>query len=78
MLIVPENHRKTGETMTTKQRRKGIAMDKLLIRGGARLSGEVRISGAKNSALPILAGSILAGAPVHITIFNFNACTERF
>src|SRR5690606_19503468 len=39
-------------------------MDKLEIRGGARLDGEVRISGAKNSALPILAGTLLAGAPV--------------
>ncbi len=39
-------------------------MDKLEIRGGARLDGEVRISGAKNSALPILAGTLLAGGPV--------------
>ncbi len=35
-------------------------MDKLLIEGGNRLSGEVRISGAKNAALPILAGTLLA------------------
>lgn len=39
-------------------------MDKLEIRGGAPLEGEVRISGAKNAALPILAGTLLAGAPV--------------
>ena len=39
-------------------------MDKLEIRGGHRLEGEVRISGAKNSALPILAGTLLAGGPV--------------
>ena len=39
-------------------------MDKLEIRGGHRLDGEVRISGAKNSALPILAGTLLAGGPV--------------
>ena len=41
-------------------------MDKLLIEGGARLSGQVRISGAKNAALPILAGTLLATEPVTI------------
>ncbi|MEA3638788.1 MAG: UDP-N-acetylglucosamine 1-carboxyvinyltransferase [Lamprobacter sp.] len=35
-------------------------MDKLLISGGARLDGEVRASGAKNAALPIMAGTLLA------------------
>jgi len=41
-------------------------LDKLLIEGGARLSGQVRISGAKNAALPILAGTLLATEPVTI------------
>ena len=41
-------------------------MDKLSIRGGAALSGTVRISGAKNAALPILAGTLLATRPVTI------------
>jgi UDP-N-acetylglucosamine 1-carboxyvinyltransferase len=36
-------------------------VDKIVIRGGARLKGEVRISGAKNAALPILASAILSG-----------------
>ncbi len=36
-------------------------MDKIVIRGGARLRGEVRVSGAKNAALPILASAILSG-----------------
>jgi len=35
-------------------------MDKLLITGGVRLDGEVRASGAKNAALPILAAALLA------------------
>ena len=35
-------------------------MDKLLIHGGVSLNGEIRIAGAKNSALPILAASLLA------------------
>ena len=39
-------------------------MDKLQIRGGVPLDGEVRISGAKNAALPILAGALLADGPV--------------
>ena len=41
-------------------------MDKLLIRGGAPLEGEVRISGAKNAALPILAAALLPEEPVRI------------
>ncbi len=41
-------------------------MDKLKITGGAQLSGELRISGAKNAALPILAATILADIPVNI------------
>ncbi|NOQ35167.1 MAG: UDP-N-acetylglucosamine 1-carboxyvinyltransferase [Methylococcaceae bacterium] len=41
-------------------------MDKLKITGGAQLSGELRISGAKNAALPILAATILADTPVNI------------
>ena len=36
-------------------------MDKLVITGNGALSGEVRISGAKNAALPILAATLLAG-----------------
>jgi UDP-N-acetylglucosamine 1-carboxyvinyltransferase len=41
-------------------------MDKLQIRGGTPLEGEVRISGAKNAALPILAGTLLADGPVSV------------
>ena len=41
-------------------------MDKLLITGGGPLSGELRISGAKNAALPILAATILSECPVSI------------
>ena len=41
-------------------------MDKLIITGGEPLTGEVRISGAKNSALPILAATLLASEPVTI------------
>jgi len=39
-------------------------LDRLEIRGGRALDGEVIISGAKNAALPILAGTLLADAPV--------------
>lgn len=41
-------------------------MDKLIITGGARLSGELRISGAKNAALPILAATLLSESPVSV------------
>jgi UDP-N-acetylglucosamine 1-carboxyvinyltransferase len=44
--------------------RAGVSMDKLQIHGGTRLEGEVRISGAKNATLPILAGAMLAQDPV--------------
>lgn len=42
------------------------AMDKLIIKGGAPVSGEIRISGAKNSALPIIAATLLAETPITI------------
>ncbi|MHB1947829.1 MAG: UDP-N-acetylglucosamine 1-carboxyvinyltransferase [Gammaproteobacteria bacterium] len=41
-------------------------MDKLIIHGNVPLSGEIRISGAKNAALPILAASLLSPAKVQI------------
>ena len=42
-------------------------MDKLLIHGGSRLAGEVRISGAKNAALPIMCAALLSAAPLRLT-----------
>lgn len=42
-------------------------MDRLLIRGGIRLDGELRASGAKNSALKMLAAALLADGPVKIS-----------
>jgi UDP-N-acetylglucosamine 1-carboxyvinyltransferase len=41
-------------------------MDKLQITGGVRLDGEIRVSGAKNATLPVLAASLLADGPVNI------------
>jgi UDP-N-acetylglucosamine 1-carboxyvinyltransferase len=41
-------------------------MDKLIINGNIPLQGEIRISGAKNAALPIIAASLLTPAPVRI------------
>jgi len=41
-------------------------MDKFIIKGGKKLSGKVEINGSKNSTLPIMAGSILAGDIVKI------------
>ncbi|MDJ0807315.1 MAG: UDP-N-acetylglucosamine 1-carboxyvinyltransferase [Gammaproteobacteria bacterium] len=42
-------------------------MDKLIIKGGNSLSGEVRIAGAKNAALPILAATLLADGPMMVS-----------
>ncbi len=42
-------------------------MDKLLIKGGTPLHGEITISGAKNASLPILAGTLLASEPVTLS-----------
>jgi UDP-N-acetylglucosamine 1-carboxyvinyltransferase len=41
-------------------------VDKLLIKGGARLKGEIRMSGAKNAVLPIMAATLLADSPLVI------------
>ena len=41
-------------------------MDKLQIKGGVPLEGDVKISGSKNATLPILAGAILAAEPVTV------------
>ncbi len=41
-------------------------MDKLLVRGGQRLHGEVVISGAKNAALPEMCAALLTAEPVHL------------
>lgn len=42
-------------------------MDKLVIQGGLPLKGEVRISGAKNAALPILCAGLLAETPLKLS-----------
>ncbi len=41
-------------------------MDKLIVNGGAPLRGEIRISGAKNAALPVLVASLLTKEPLRI------------
>lgn len=41
-------------------------MDKLIINGSGQLSGDVRISGAKNAALPILAATLLSETPITV------------
>src|SRR5260363_139329 len=41
-------------------------MDKFLIQGGVRLSGEIHVSGAKNAALPDLCASLLCAEPLYL------------
>ncbi len=52
--------------VTTDAQQQGGPLDKLLINGGKPLEGEIRISGAKNATLPILAATLLADGPVTI------------
>jgi UDP-N-acetylglucosamine 1-carboxyvinyltransferase len=42
-------------------------MDKIVVRGGVRLKGEIPISGAKNAALPLMAACLLTDAPLTLT-----------
>jgi len=49
-----------------KARRSKAEMDRFLIEGGARLKGAVRISGAKNAALPAMAAALLTEHPVRL------------
>src|SRR3954469_15242569 len=41
-------------------------MDRFRIEGGSRLEGTVRISGAKNAALPAMAAALLTAEPLHL------------
>ena len=41
-------------------------MDSLLIEGGVRLRGTIRVNGSKNAALPIMAGALLASGPTYL------------
>ena len=52
-------------------------MDKLLIRGGRQLHGEVRISGAKNAALPELCAALLTDQPVRAGATSRACRTSR-
>jgi len=42
-------------------------MDKLLVQGGVRLDGEIRVAGAKNAALPIIAATLLVKDKVRVS-----------
>ena len=46
--------------------KRALNMEKLIIKGGIPLNGEIKISGAKNAALPILAASLLSNFPIQI------------
>ena len=49
-------------------------MDRLIIRGGKRIEGSVRVSGAKNAALPQIAAALLSSEPLELT--NVPAVTD--
>jgi UDP-N-acetylglucosamine 1-carboxyvinyltransferase len=60
-LELPESHKKRAASDSVRNSRK---MDKFVIRGGNPLVGTVRVSGAKNAALPAMAAAILTEEPV--------------
>ena len=45
-------------------------MDAFVIEGGRRLSGRIRVHGSKNSALPIMAASLLTTEPLRLAAFT--------
>ena len=51
-------------------------MDKILIRGGKPLQGQVHVRGAKNAALPLMAAALLAEAPC--TLHNIPCLHDIF
>jgi UDP-N-acetylglucosamine 1-carboxyvinyltransferase len=63
-LMGREIHAMSIEALTPAESVPRYPMDKLQIQGGVALEGEVRISGAKNATLPILAAALLAEDPV--------------
>ena len=42
-------------------------MDRIVIRGGRPLKGEIQIGGAKNAALPLMAASLLTSEPLRLS-----------
>jgi len=62
LLMTP--HRKTPSNQATNTvPRNTTHMDKLIVRGGKKLSGTINASGSKNASLPILAATLLTGEP---------------
>jgi UDP-N-acetylglucosamine 1-carboxyvinyltransferase len=64
---MPSRSRRTRPPSGRRAWAEGRPLDKLRIEGGRRLTGDVRISGAKNATLPILAGTLLADGPVTLS-----------
>ncbi len=58
--------RRPGNGQATGERIAAATMDKLLIQGGVPLNGEIRVSGAKNAALPVLCASLLSAGTLRI------------
>ena len=83
-----EIHALSMQTYPEDGRRDGAGrarMDKLTIEGGAPLEGEVRVSGAKNAALPILCAALLAAEPLRSRnvprlndVATMGSCSRRW
>jgi len=55
----------------------GNILEKIIVRGGKRLSGTVRVDGAKNAVLPVIAASILANKGIS-KIYNVPALADVY
>src|SRR5580658_7056662 len=56
----------SAERLCARPTRRGY-MDRIAITGGARLHGEIAISGAKNSAIKLMVASLLTDQPLRLT-----------
>ena len=52
-------------------------MEKLLIKGGASLKGEISCSGAKNAALPMIAATILSDEDIILKTYHIFKTLQR-
>ncbi len=62
---VASNHKSESNQLLYEERG-GTKMSKIIVRGGKRLSGKVKIHGAKNAVLPIIAASILGSEGISV------------
>ena len=69
----PSGRSARGSTPPPQNHKRGVALEKYVIKGGKKLCGEVTISAAKNSAVAILPAALLSDEPCIIIDMNLTA-----